>query len=774
MKIENVAVIGAGVMGSGIAAQIANAGKKVLLLDIVPEGASNKNIIAQSAIQKLLKVKPAALMHKRNAKLITAGNLEENLNDLADVDWIIEVIVERLDIKQSLYKKIDAVRKPGSIVSSNTSTLPLADLTAGLSKEFSQDFLITHFFNPPRYMRLLEVVQGPNTRQDAVDSIADFCDLELGKGIVNCNDTPGFIANRIGAYWMQTAMLETLRLGLTVDEADAICGRPMGIPKTGVFGLMDLVGIDLMPHILASMVHSLPKSDAFHEQAVMPDVVTNMIKAGYTGRKGKGGFYRLNKSSGKKIKESVNLTTGDYATSQKARLKSLKPTIAKDLRKLVNFDDKGGHFAWSVLAKTLTYSASLIPEIGNNIEAIDRAMKLGYNWKYGPFELIDKLGVDWFVEKLDADNITIPPLLASAKGKSFYRFKDNQRQCLNLNGEYETLLRGDGVILLEDIKRNQEPVKRNASASLWDIGDGVLCLEFHSKMNSIDPDILTMVGTAIKIIPNNYKALVLYNEAENYSVGANIGLALFAANVAAWPQIEGMVKSGQDTYKALKHAPFPVVGAPSGMALGGGCESLLHCDAIQAHAESYIGLVEVGVGLIPGWGGSKEMLTRWMTNKKRPQGPMPAISKAFELISTATVSTSAAEAKGHLFMAATDGITMNRERLLFDAKTKALELSKDYQKPEAAEISLPGATARTALNLAVTSFVQSGKATKYDGVIADQLALILSGDDTDIAELHSEDDLLTLERKAFMALIKQNSTLDRVQHMLETGKPLRN
>ena len=774
MKIENVAVIGAGVMGSGIAAQIANAGKKVLLLDIVPEGASNKNIIAQSAIQKLLKVKPAALMHKRNAKLITAGNLEENLNDLADVDWIIEVIVERLDIKQSLYKKIDAVRKPGSIVSSNTSTLPLADLTAGLSKEFSQDFLITHFFNPPRYMRLLEVVQGPNTRQDAVDSIADFCDLELGKGIVNCNDTPGFIANRIGAYWMQTAMLETLRLGLTVDEADAICGRPMGIPKTGVFGLMDLVGIDLMPHILASMVHSLPKSDAFHEQAVMPDVVTNMIKAGYTGRKGKGGFYRLNKSSGKKIKESVNLTTGDYATSQKARLKSLKPTIAKDLRKLVNFDDKGGHFAWSVLAKTLTYSASLIPEIGNNIEAIDRAMKLGYNWKYGPFELIDKLGVDWFVEKLEADNITIPPLLASAKGKSFYRFKDNQRQCLNLNGEYETLLRGDGVILLEDIKRNQEPVKRNASASLWDIGDGVLCLEFHSKMNSIDPDILTMVGTAIKIIPNNYKALVLYNEAENYSVGANIGLALFAANVAAWPQIEGMVKSGQDTYKALKHAPFPVVGAPSGMALGGGCESLLHCDAIQAHAESYIGLVEVGVGLIPGWGGSKEMLTRWMTNKKRPQGPMPAISKAFELISTATVSTSAAEAKGHLFMAATDGITMNRERLLFDAKTKALELSKDYQKPEAAEISLPGATARTALNLAVTSFVQSGKATKYDGVIADQLALILSGDDTDIAELHSEDDLLTLERKAFMALIKQNSTLDRVQHMLETGKPLRN
>jgi 3-hydroxyacyl-CoA dehydrogenase len=774
MKIETVAVIGAGVMGSGIAAQIANAGKKVLLLDIVPDGAENRNIIAESAIEKLLKLKPAALMHKRNAKNISAGNLEDNLSDLADIDWIIEVIIERLDLKQALYKKIDAVRKPDSIVSSNTSTLPLADLTADLSESLTNNFLITHFFNPPRYMRLLEIVQGPDTRQETVDTLANFCDYELGKGVVKCNDTPGFIANRIGTYWIQTAMLEAMRLDLSVEEADAISGRPMGIPNTGIFGLMDLVGIDIMPHVLNSMIHSLPKTDAFHQQAVIPELVKKMIDDGYTGRKGKGGFYRINKSRGNKVKESINLKSGEYATSQKANLASLTPSVAKDLRQLVCFDDKGGQFAWSVLSKTLSYSAGLVPEIGDNIEAIDRAMKLGYNWKYGPFELIDKLGVDWFIEKLEADKQTIAPILAAAKGKSFYRFDNQQRQCLNLAGEYQDIRHEEGVLLLSDIKQRQKPIQANASASLWDIGDGVVCLEFHSKMNAIDPDILTMVATAIGIIPGQYKALVLYNEADNYSVGANIGLALFAANVAAWPQIEAMVKSGQDTYKALKRAPFPVVGAPSGMALGGGCESLLHCDAIQAHSESYIGLVEVGVGLIPAWGGTKETLNRWMTNPTRPKGPMPAISKAFELISTATVSTSAAEAKEYLFISPSDGITMNRDRLLFDAKNKALSLVVDYKPAEVVELSLPGATARTALNLAVTSFIQSGKATAYDGVIAEQLAIVLSGGETDISDVHSEEDILQLERNAFMHLIKQDSTLDRIQQMLETGKPLRN
>lgn len=774
MKIDSIAVIGAGVMGSGIAAQIANAGKKVLLLDIVPEGAEDRSIIAQTALKKLLNTKPAALMHKRNAKNITSGNLEDNFNDLATVDWIIEVIVERLDLKQDLYKKIDAIRKPDCIISSNTSTLPLSDLTAGTSKDFSRHFLITHFFNPPRYMRLLEMVVGPDTQPKVVECLSRFCDYKLGKGVVKCHDTPGFIANRIGTYWIQTALLDAIRLKLTVDEADSLAGTPMGVPKTGIFGLMDLVGIDIMPYVLESMVHSLPKHDPFQEQAVIPDIVKKMITDGYIGRKGKGGFYRLSTLNGKKTKESINLITGEYAPHKQTTLESLKPSVKKDLRKLVSFDDKGGQFAWSVLSKTLCYSASLVPEISDNIESIDRAMKLGYNWKYGPFELLDKVGVDWFINKLNDNQQPIPPFLLAARGKTFYSFENEQALSLNLAGEYRPVEKHEGVLTLTDIKQSQRPIKSNSSASLWDIGDGVLCLEFHSKMNSIDPDILALIGSTVEIIPTNYKALVLYNEADNYSVGANIGLALFAANTAAWPQINQMVKSGQDTYKAMKYAPFPVVGAPSGMALGGGCESLLHCDAIQAHAESYLGLVEVGVGLIPSWGGCKELLTRWMLNPKRAKGPMPAISKAFELISTATVSSSAEEAKSHLFMRPTDGITMNRERLLFDAKHKALELVEGYLAPEEAEVSLPGSTARIALNLAVNNFVNTGKATPYDSTVADQLAMVLSGGDTEITERHTEDDLYALERQSFVTLIKNTNTLDRMQHTLETGKPLRN
>lgn len=774
MSIHNVAVIGAGVMGSGIAAQIANAGVSVSLIDIVPEDATNRNIITKNAIKTLLKARPAPLMHKRFSKSIRIGNLEDDLDLIAEADWIIEVVIERLDIKQGLYKKIDSVRKEGSIVSSNTSTLPLAELTQGMPETFTKDFLITHFFNPPRYMRLLEVVAKPDFSPQTMTSLECFCDKKLGKGIVQCNDTPGFIANRIGIYWLQTALQETIRLGLSVEEADAIGGRPMGIPKTGIFGLMDLVGIDLIPHILDSMSQYLPTSDPFHQQASIPNVVTKMIAEGYTGRKGKGGFYRLNKSNGKRTKESIDLKTGIYATSTKPQLESLKPSISKDLQKLLCFEDKGGELAWSIISKVLCYCANLVPEISNDISAIDRAMKLGYNWKYGPFELLDKIGVDWFIKKLETENLPVPALLAAAKGKSFYRYSENKNQCLLISGDYQNITTPEGVLLLKDIKQSKQPIFHNASSSLWDIGDGVVCLEFHSKMNALDPDILKAIETAIDVIPTDYKALVIYNEGSNYSVGANIGLALFTANIAAWPQIEQQVEYGQNVYKRMKYAPFPVVGAPFNMALGGGCESLLHCDAIQAHAETYMGLVEVGVGLLPAWGGTKEMTARWLSNPKRAKGPMPAISKAFEIISTATVSTSAIEAKDSLYLSASDGITMNRDRLLFDAKAKALSMVKGYTPPEAPEFSLPGETARTALNLAVDSFVQSGKASKYDAVIADQVVRIISGGETDSLDSLSEDDMLALEVKAFMVLIKNEETLDRVQHMLETGKPLRN
>ncbi len=566
MEIGKVAVIGAGVMGAGIAAHISNAGVPVILLDRVTEGTDNRNAIAEGAVEKMLKVQPAPFMHKRNARLITTGNVEDHLELLAECDWIIEAVIEQLDIKQALYRQIDQVRKAGSVVSSNTSSIPLHDLVTGMPEGFSADFMITHFFNPPRYMRLLELVTSPDVRQEAETAIRHFCDHSLGKGVVTCKDTPGFIANRIGIFWIQTAIAEALSMGVTVEEADAVMGRPMGVPKTGVFGLSDLVGIDLMPHLMESMTRTLPKSDEFHRHAVIPELISRMIADGYTGRKGKGGFYRLNREGGKKVKEAIDLATGDYHPSVKASLTSVKASRKGGLRALVEHSDLGGRYAWRVLSQVLSYAAGLVPEIADEIVAVDEAMKLGYAWKYGPFELIDQLGSGWFSQQLADEDRPLPTLLAQLDGRPFYRVTVGQLQYFGCDGEYHDLQRPDGVLLLADIKRRSEPLAGNASASLWDVGDGVVCLEFHSKMNTMDPDILALMRQSIEIIQAGYKALVIYNEGSNYSVGANLGLLLFAANIAGWDQIEEMVEGGQETYQALQRAPFPVIGAPSGMA----------------------------------------------------------------------------------------------------------------------------------------------------------------------------------------------------------------
>ena len=774
MAIKKVAVLGAGVMGSGIAAHVSNAGIPVTLLDIVPEGADDRNTVAAGAVARMLKTEPAAFMHRKNASLVSVGNLEDDLDKLADADWIIEAVVERLDIKRDLYKKVDAVRKPGAVVSSNTSTIPMARLTDGMAESFRRDFLITHFFNPPRYMRLLELVTGPETDPNAAQTIRDFCDRMLGKGVVDCKDTPGFIGNRIGIYWLQVAVAEAMALGVSVEEADAVVGRPMGIPRTGVFGLLDLVGIDLMPHILKSLDETLSQKDAFREYAGTPPLIEKMIAGGYTGRKGKGGFYRLKRDGGKRIKEAIDLKSGEYREAQKVTPASVEASKDGGLRALVTYDDNSGRYAWRVLAKTLHYAASLVPEIADDIVSVDDAMKLGYNWKHGPFELIDRLGAAWFADRLKADGMDVPALIQVAGDGSFYRVADGRIEFLTVDGTYRALERAPGVLLLSDIKLASEPVAKNGSASLWDIGDGVLCLEFHSKMNALDPDVMAMIKKAVEIVPGRFRALVIHNEASNFSVGANIGLALYAANMAAWGEIENMVRLGQEAYRALKHAPFPVVGAPSGMALGGGCEVLLHCDAVEAHAETYMGLVEVGVGLVPGWGGCKEMLARASADPKRPGGPMPPVIKAFETISMATVAKSAVEAKDHLYLRPDDGVVMNRERVLAAAKKRALSLAEGYAAPEVGELSLPGPTAEAAMNMAVEGFRKLGKATPYDEVVAGALAGVLSGGDTDMTETLSEDAILELERNAFMSLIRQPGTLARMEHMLETGKPLRN
>jgi 3-hydroxyacyl-CoA dehydrogenase len=774
--IRKVGVVGAGVMGAGISAHVANAGTPVVLLDIVPAGAADRDALAAGAIEKLRRAKPAAFTHERRAALVAPGNLEDHLDRLADCDWIVEAVVERVEVKREVYRAIDSVRKPGSIVSSNTSTIPLGRLLAGLPDGLGRDFLITHFFNPPRYMRLLELVAGPRTRPEAVTAVREYADVALGKSVVECKDTPAFVANRIGTFWLEAATRAAGELGLTVEEADAVAGRPLGFPKTGVFGLLDLVGIDLGPHVAASLLATLPADDAYRAIHHDSPLVRKMIAAGLTGRKGKGGFYRIERSDGGKAKQAIDLATGEYRLATKAALASLEAAKRGGPRALLEHPDRGGRFAWAMLSRTLAYAASLVPAIADEIHAVDEAMRAGFGWHEGPFELLDRIGPAWFAARLAADGLEVPPLLRAAGDSTFYRVAAGRLEQLGTDGAYRPVTRPAGVLLLADVKRASKPVAKNRSASLWDVGDGVLCLEFHTKMNALDEGVLRMIERAHELIDGDeWKALVIANDGENFSVGANIGLALFAANVGLWPAIEMSVAQGQETFQRLKRASFPTVGAPSGMALGGGCEILLHCSAVQAHVETYMGLVEAGVGVVPGWGGCKEMTARWFAHPERPGGPMPGVVKAFETISTARVSTSAEEARELLYLRPGDGVTMNRDRLLADAKARALALVEaGYRPPEPVEVSLPGPSGRVALEAAVAGFRAAGRATAHDAVVAGHLARVLTGGDADPTEPVGEDELSRLEREAFLALVRTPATLDRIEHMLETGKPLRN
>ncbi len=765
--IKRVGVIGAGVMGAGIAAHVANAGVPVVLLDIVPGAAAR-------AVETMLKADPAPFMHFRNARLVEAGDLEADIGKLADCDWIVEAIIERPDAKRALYARLEDVRKDGSIVSSNTSTIPLAALTGGMGARFAADFLITHFFNPPRYMRLLELVAGPSTRPEAVAAIRDFADRALGKTVIDCADTPGFIANRIGALWIGAAIRHAVDLSLTVEEADAVAGRPFGVPSTGIFGLMDLVGIDLAPHVAKSLLLTLPPDDAYRDVYRDEPIVARLIAEGRTGRKAKGGFYSLRRNGADREKVALDLATGEYRPSRKPALDSLD-AHGTDLRALAEHPDRGGRYARAVLLDTLGYAAALVPAIAGTVDAVDTAMRLGYAWKWGPFELIDRVGPAWLARALRDAGRPVPPLLERVGEGRFYRVEGGRLRAFAPDGEYRDVVRPEGVVLLEDIKRANKPIARNASASLWDIGDGVACLEFHSKSNSLDPDVMAMLGRAVAMgTKGAFRALVIYNEGKNFSVGANLGLALFAANIAAWGEIKSLLEAGQKAYRALRAAPFPVVGAPSGMALGGGCEILLHCDAVQAHAETYIGLVEVGVGLIPAWGGCATMLARFAADKKAPKGPMPPVARAFEMIGTAQVAKSAAEAQDLGLLRSTDGITANRDRLLADAKARALALVDDYAPAEPVTLRLPGPAGRAALAMAVQGFVGSGRATPHDVVVSDRLAETLTGGAADPIDEIPLEQVYDLERRAFMALLKQPATLARIEHMLETGKPLRN
>lgn len=778
MNIQKIAVLGSGVMGSGIAALCANAGYDVLLLDIVAKDNPDKSAIARGAIEKQLASKMSGFTHPRNAKRVTAGNFDDDLAKLAEVDWIIEVVIERLDIKHDVYRKIDAVRKAGSIVSSNTSTLPLATLIDGQSEQFCRDFMITHFFNPPRHMPLLEVVKSPTMDEARYQAVCDFADRQLGKGIVHAKDTPGFLANRIGVYWLMVALYDAIEMGISIEDADAIMGKPLGIPKTAVFGLFDLIGIDLMPHIAKAMLDTLPESDVFRKVYHEPKIITEMIEGGYTGRKGKGGFYRLTKDKKKEVK---NLQTGEYAPEGKSSLESANAGRA-GLAAVFAHPDIGGRYAASVMLKVLHYAASLVPEISDDIRSIDEAMKLGYAWKYGPFELIDRLswqgqqGSTIFAAKCAQAGLPVPKIIEVAAGRPLYRTEGSAEQFLGLDGEYHTIIHPAGSLMLRDVQLGNKPILKNASAELWDIGDGVACFTLKSKMNTFDPEVFKLIHQSIELVQRDFKGLVIGTDAERFSLGANLGFFMFAANTASWDVVSETIKGGQNAFMALKFAPFPVVGSLAHMALGGGCEILLHCDAVQAHIESYPGLVEVGVGIVPGWGGCKEMIGRHfaLSGKALSAGPMPAISKVFEIISMAKVAGSAQEAQDMLILNAASGISMNRRRVLADAKAKCLELAQNYAPPQPFTYRLPGESGRDALIMAVEGFARSGKATKHDVVVSSHLAQVLTGGGCDITQELTEQDMLNLEHDVFIQLVKTEGTLARVEHMLMTNKPLRN
>ena len=775
--IKKVAVIGSGVMGSGIAAHCANAGCEVLLLDIVDDESSDRSTIAKNAIKYMHKSNPEMLMQRKNSKLITPGNIDDDLHKLIDCDWVIEVIIENLDIKKKLYKKLAQNIGKDTILSSNTSTIPRSELITDMANDLSSRFLITHFFNPPRYLPLLEVVSSPEVNADVLDRFCTFADIDLGKRVTICNDSPGFIGNRLGIYFIQRAYKATIDHGLSIEQADAMLGRPIGLPKTAVFALMDLVGIDLIPHVTGSLVSHLGENDPFHKIAgVGKDTITSMIDEGYTGRKGKGGFYRLNRENGKKIKEARSLITGEYKTAKRKAGFSSAKMGKRGIAEIMDCDDKGAEFVSDVLLDSLSYAAYIVPEVSEDIYAIDGAMKVGYNWKKGPFEMMDAIGPKSMVNRLKDSNKSVPPFLALAAEKGmFYGIDSGEITRLSPNGEMVIIERNEDTLTVADLKRRGKPLKRNGSASIWDMGDQVLLVEYHTKMNAMDPMNMEMLLNAVDMAENEgWKGVVIGNDAANFCAGANLGLALFAANLAAWKDLDDFIGLGQDTYQTLKFSEVPIVAASAGLCLGGGAEVLMHCDAIQAHSESYVGLVEVGVGIIPAWGGCKEYLGRVKEFGLVSNGPMGAVMKAFEVIGTAQVAKSADQAQTMGFLGPNDRITMNRDRLLSDAKKTLIELSKDYSPPEPRTYSLPGPSGKAALELAVNDLALSGKVTPHDIVVTNALAEILTGGDTDITDILEEDDILAMEKIAITMLAKNTDTLDRMQHMLETGKPLRN
>ena len=740
MKIKNVVVIGSGTMGSGIAAHLCNANIPVTLLDLKTE-------ISEKARERIHKSKPPLLIDKSKINNIKIGNISDNFNVVGDADWIVEAVVERIDIKHEIYDKIFKSRKDGAIVSSNTSSIPIKVLSQNLDKEQKKDFCITHFFNPVRYMGLLEIVKNEDNDLNKINQLKEFCENELGKGAIICNDTPGFLGNRVGVYAMQIAMTEAFKMKLSVEEADAIFGRPMGIPKTGVFGLYDLIGIDLMADVLKSFIKELPKTDEFHEVAKEIPLIKKLIETGYTGRKGKGGFYRMKKTDSGKVMEAINLQTGEYSTSKKIDVKSDKV----DLKSLISRNDKYGEYAWSVLEKIIKYASSLVPGITKEFNDIDEAMRLGFNWAKGPFEMLEEIGVKNFFEKVDNfEGNNFLENLSKTKNENFY----GERQ------KYTS------IETLGKVKKTSTSIDGNSSASIYRFNDYNI-VEFTTKANALDYDSMDALKKATD------KPLIIINESMQFSAGVNLTYTMEFADKNDFKSIEKFIRYFQETCKHLKYSKYPVISAPSGLTLGGGFEVLVQSNFVAAHTNIVIGLVETIVGLIPAGGGCKEMLARWLNTEEAKKDPNYAPLKVFDIIGYGKTATSPIEAEPLKYLLPENKKIMNRNSLLQVSK-KILNENKDFKAPTELQFKLPGKEVIGEMNKILEKLYNDKIILDHGLEVAKELAFVLSGGDTTLDKVLTEDDLFKLELDAFMRLIETKKTQDRIKHTLATGKPLVN
>jgi 3-hydroxyacyl-CoA dehydrogenase len=818
ITVKKAAVLGAGTMGAQIAAHLANAGVPTLLLDIVPreltaeeqakglplESPAVRNRIARAGYESARKAKPAAFFTSDLASLVSVGNFDDDLPKLKDCDLIIEAVVENLQIKKSLYENVEQHRRPGSVIASNTSGIPLNQLAAGRSEDFRAHFLGMHFFNPPRYMHLVELIRTEWTKPEVSCSMFGFLDERLGKGVVVAKDRPNFIANRIGTFGALVTIHTMLADSYGIEEVDKITGPAVGRPKTATFRTFDLVGLDVLAHVVKNLNENLP-DDPEHAMFVMPEFVAKMLERGLLGNKTKAGFYKRQKGEdGTSEILTLDVATLDYRPAQKVKLPSLEvakniDNTAERIKTLVWSKDRAGAFLWKTFSRTLCYAADRIPEIADTVVEVDRAMQWGFNWELGPFEAWDAIGVEKSVAKLKEEGRSVPAnvqKLLDSDAKSFYKQENGQRFYFDFpSAKYVPAGDPPGTIILkslkdrgtgvppvnhaQDARATSGVIRKNSGASLIDLGDGVACLEFHSKMNSIGGDTLEMLKIALTEVEKNFVGLVVGNQGTNFSVGANLMLMLMEAQDENWEELDMIGRFFQQSVMSLRYSPKPVVVAPFQLVFGGGCEMVLHADRVRASAETYIGLVEVGVGIIPAGCGTKEMLVRALDSipkDVKDADPFPFVKRAFETIALAKVATSAEEARGFGFLSSDDSISMNRDRLIADAKKEVLSLAASgYVQPQQrTDILALGMPALATLKLGVHMMKRAGYISDHDALIGEKLARILTGGDLNHQTRVSEQYLLDLEREAFLSLIGTRKTQERIAHMLKTGKPLRN